>query len=193
MSNESIYRHYQFGKLLGSGNFGNVKLAYLRRDRTKVYAIKTIPKQKLSGKMHLLKRELFILRSLDHPNVARFYETYQDDHYVHFVMEYCAGGELFERIIEKSTLISIIVFSKEYLTELETASVMSILFNVVAYLHLKGVIHRDLKPENLLLFDKGSELNIRLIDFGLSKKYVDNLNTKVGTPLYIAPEVLDGK
>ena len=70
---------------------------------------------------------------------------------------------------------------------------MAKLFNVVAYLHLKGVIHRDLKPENLLLSDRTSTTSIKLIDFGLSKKYVDNLNTKVGTPLYIAPEVLEGK
>ena len=69
---------------------------------------------------------------------------------------------------------------------------MSTLFNVVAYLHLKGVIHRDLKPENLLLGDTTQDFSIKLIDFGLSKKFVDNLNTKVGTPLYIAPEVLDG-
>jgi calcium-dependent protein kinase len=55
------------------------------------------------------------------------------------------------------------------------------------------VIHRDLKPENLLLASSNSEYDIKLIDFGLSKKYVDNLNTKVGTPLYIAPEVLEGK
>jgi calcium-dependent protein kinase len=76
ISNESIYRHYQFGKLLGSGNFGNVKLAQLKRDKSKMYAVKTIPKSKLKDKLHLLKRELQILRSLDHPNVARFYETY---------------------------------------------------------------------------------------------------------------------
>lgn len=69
---------------------------------------------------------------------------------------------------------------------------MSTLFNVVAYLHLKGVIHRDLKPENLLLGETTEDFSIKLIDFGLSKKFIDNLNTKVGTPLYIAPEVLDG-
>lgn len=67
---------------------------------------------------------------------------------------------------------------------------MQTLFNVIAYLHLKGVIHRDLKPENLLLSETDGE--IKLIDFGLSKKYVEDLNTKVGTPLYIAPEVLNG-
>lgn len=58
ISGENVYKHYAFGKLLGSGNFGNVKMAFLRRDKSKVYAVKTIPKYKLRDKLHLLKREL---------------------------------------------------------------------------------------------------------------------------------------
>ena len=72
---------------------------------------------------------------------------------------------------------------------------MQKLFSVVAYLHLKNVIHRDLKPENLLLSDETLDADIKLIDFGLSKKYQnkDELKSKVGTPMYVSPEVIDGK
>ena len=65
-------------------------------------AIKSIAKETLKENVNMLKRELNILRNLDHPNVARFYETYEDEYYVHFVMEYCDGGDLSEQIYDKS-------------------------------------------------------------------------------------------
>ncbi len=88
--------------MIGSGKFGIVKMAFLRRDPSKVVAIKSISKSTLKDNVNMLKRELSILRTLDHPNVARFYETYEDERYVHFVMEYCAGGDIIDAIIAKS-------------------------------------------------------------------------------------------
>jgi serine/threonine protein kinase len=72
---------------------------------------------------------------------------------------------------------------------------MSKLFSAISYIHLEGIAHRDLKPQNLLLVKDGS-FDIKIIDFGLSKKYGNEKQGKqeeVGTPLYVAPEVLDGK
>lgn len=69
-----------------------------------VVAIKSIAKVTLKENLNMLKRELGILRTLDHPNVTRFYETYEDVRYVHFVMEYCSGGDLLDNILEKSIL-----------------------------------------------------------------------------------------
>jgi calcium-dependent protein kinase len=69
------------------------------------------------------------------------------------------------------------------------------LFSAMEYVHQQGIAHRDLKPENLLLTEDKED--IKIIDFGLSKKYRDNKlkarSSQVGTPLYVAPEVLDGK
>ena len=84
-----------------------------------VVAIKSIAKVTLKENLNMLKRELGILRTLDHPNVTRFYETYEDVRYVHFVMEYCSGGDMLDNILEKSILYIYIIII-EYFTEKET-------------------------------------------------------------------------
>ena len=147
----------------------------------RVFAVKTISKRKIKKELFLLERELAILRSLDHPNIVRVYEHYQDDRYFHIVMEYCSGGELFDRI-----------FSKGYLDERECAIIMEKAFSAVKYLHENGIVHRDIKPENFLFADNFPDAELKLIDFGLARKYepTQTLQTRAGTPLYIAPEVL---
>jgi calcium-dependent protein kinase len=65
-------------------------------DPTKLVGIKSIAKSTLKENVNMLKRELSVLRTLDHPNVARFHETYEDGRYVHFVMEYCSGGDMLD-------------------------------------------------------------------------------------------------
>lgn len=85
-------------KLLGSGNFGTVRLAYPRSNPNKVYAIKSIPRKKVDEEISMLEEELLILMEVDHPNIIKFYETYRDDKFYRIVMEYCNGGELFEHL-----------------------------------------------------------------------------------------------
>ena len=101
-------------------------------------------------------------------------------------MEYCSGGELLERIIEKS-----------HFTEVEAKKIMKKVLSAIMYLHEKKICHRDLKPENFLFSHPGEDAEIKLIDFGLSRKFGDAdgkyMSTVVGTPHYVAPEVLDGK
>lgn len=70
------------------------------------------------------------------------------------------------------------------------------LFHAINFIHSKGIVHRDLKPDNLLLSSKDENAEIKIIDFGLSRKYVESgelMHSRVGTPLYVAPEVLRGK
>ena len=178
-------------KLIGNGHFGVVRLGTLISDSSKKFAIKTIDKHKIKKELHLLKRELEILKTLDHPNIVKFYETYQDENYFHLVMEYLSGGELLDRLIKNG-----------FVPEEETKVLMLKIFSAIHYLHDRGITHRDLKPENFLFSDKKKDSEIKIIDFGLSKQFdialeeantTKNLKTIVGTAFYVAPEVLQGK
>lgn len=126
------------------------------------------------------------MKVLDHPNIVKYYEAYLDDNYIHLVMEFLSGGELFEKIISETKIL-----------ESEVCKIMKKVFSAVNYLHLNGISHRDLKLENFIFSHKNADAEIKIIDFGLSKQYnpleTSNLNTVVGTALYVAPEVLQGK
>ena len=111
------------------------------------------------GKLDPLKDEIKTLASLDHPNIVKYYETYESPNYLYLVMEYCEGGELFKRLTEK----------REEFTQEKAAHIMKSLFLAVNHLHSKGIAHRDLKPENIMY---SSDERIKIIDFGLSKHTV---------------------
>lgn len=189
----NIRKIYSFEKLLGKGNYAVVRLASLKSDPTTKFAIKIIEKERIQDRFFLLEREVSILLKLDHPNIITFNETYQDFKYYYLVMEYCSGGELLDRIV-----------SRKHLKEDECCEIMRKLFLAVNYIHQKKIVHRDLKPENILFSDESSEAELKIIDFGLSNifnigndtKKLDSssvsFHTKVGTPLYLAPEVLKG-
>ncbi|KRX10284.1 Protein kinase-like domain [Pseudocohnilembus persalinus] len=186
-SYEDIRKIYYFQtQIIGHGQFGAVRLAHLIKDPERKFAIKTISKEKLRSNLDLLKVELEILKNLDHPNIIKFYETYQDQKFFHLVMEYCSGGELFERIVEKG-----------HFSEKESIILVKKIFSAVNYLHQNKIIHRDLKPENFLYLNKQSDSEIKIIDFGLSKILMDDQQKQqghqkqiIGTALYIAPEII---
>jgi len=101
-------------------------------------------------------------------------------------MEYCNGGELFDRIV-----------AAQRFSERHAADVMSQMLSAIKHLHGHGIVHRDLKPENFLMNDPSENSEVKLIDFGLSKRFsakkeVEKMHTVVGTPYYVAPEVLKG-
>jgi calcium-dependent protein kinase len=148
----------------------------------KLYAVKSIPKDKIVRELKLLRRELEMLRVVDHPNIIKFYETFEDERYVHIVMEECSGGDLFDHLIVNG----------QY-TEREAAALLEKIIAAINHLHTLHICHRDIKPENFLFatLDKGSD--IKIIDFGLATKFgEDQMHTVVGTPYYVAPEVLRG-
>ncbi len=133
----------------------------------------------------MLESEINILKELDHPNIVRFYETYIDYKYIHIVMQLCTGGELFDRIVKL-----------EKFSEKDAAELMKKILSAVQHLHKHNICHRDLKPENFLFKNNKENAEIKIIDFGLSKKFSnqeENMTTIVGTPFYVAPEVLSGK
>merc|ERR1719359_573110 len=126
------------------------------------------------------------MKMMDHPNIIKLYETFEDHRSIYLVMELSAGGELFDRIIESG-----------HFTEVQAAILMQQIIRAIYYMHENHVVHRDLKPENFLFMTKESiEKNLlKIIDFGLSCKFEAGqaLSTKAGTPYYVAPQVLAGK
>jgi calcium-dependent protein kinase len=149
-------------------------------------AIKVLSKQNINlEKKAEIEAEIECLRKLDHPNIVKYYETYENDKYFYIVMEYCSGGELFTRITE-------ITKRDGHFCEKESAKIVFKILKAIAHCHANNIAHRDLKPENIMLTDNNNELKI--IDFGVAKKskQISELETIVGTPYYLAPEVLQG-
>ncbi|KAF6173322.1 hypothetical protein GIB67_027017 [Kingdonia uniflora] len=180
---EDVKGYYTLGKELGRGQFG---ITYLCTENLTgdLYACKSILKRKLvsKGDKEDVKREIQIMQHLTgQPNIVEFKGAYEDKQSVHLVMELCAGGELFDRIIAKG-----------HYSERAAASMCRAIVNVVHICHFMGVMHRDLKPENFLLSSKDEGAMLKATDFGLSmfieegKIYRDI----VGSAYYVAPEVL---
>ncbi len=174
---------YKFKDLLGRGHFGTVRSAYRRFEKAphKLFAIKSISKKNLSiNHLNDLIKEVDIISSLDHPNIIKFYETYNDNYYFHIVMELCRGKDLLSRI------------NKGINDEKIIATIIMKILHSISYCHSKGISHRDLKPENIIFESPDIDSDIKLIDFGLSKKFKssEKLHSILGTPYYVAPEIL---
>ncbi|CAN1226835.1 Calcium-dependent protein kinase 17 [Linum grandiflorum] len=183
---EDVKSIYSIGKELGRGQFGVTHLC-TQKANGQQYACKTIAKRKLVNKEDLedVRREVQIMHHLTgQPNIVELKGAYEDKHSVHLVMELCAGGELFDRIIAKG-----------HYTERAAASLLRTIVEIVHTCHSMGVIHRDLKPENFLLLNKDESSPLKATDFGLSVFYKPGEVFKdiVGSAYYIAPEVLKRK
>ena len=171
---------------LGGGNFGTVRKAFRKADKEnkKYFAIKSIPKKNLTEKdfTNLIK-EVNIISGLSHPNIINFYETYHDNHFFHLVMELCEGRDSYRQIVKK-----------EKSDEKKVVSLIAKVLLAIAHCHSRGVTHRDLKPENILFENNSPDAEIKIMDFGLSRKYSKDvkLHSVLGTPYYVAPEVLKG-
>jgi calcium-dependent protein kinase len=183
-SQSNIRDSYKLGKVLGHGHFGTVRVAK-HKTTGKKFAVKTIERKKVLKDLLVLKREVEILQTLDHPNLIVTFATYEDPKYLHIVTELCTGGELLEKLIEK----------KRY-KEKGAALIMRQIVLAVNHLHEHGICHRDLKPENFLFASSDKKADLKLIDFGLANKFGnkfgDEMSSVVGTPYYVAPEVLSG-
>ena len=133
---------YGFGKLIGKGNFAKVHIARRKNDN-EVFAVKTIDKNNLlvnEKNLMSLQKEIEVLRKIDHPNVIKLYEVYENELYVHLIIEYLKGGELLQLIQRKG------VYSEK-----DAATAIKCVLSALAYCHERFIIHRDLKPENLIL------------------------------------------
>lgn len=172
---------YELIRDIGSGNFGVAKLCRAK-DTGELVAVKFIERGEKIDKN--VEREIINHRMLSgHPNIVRFREVFLTSTHLGIAMEYASGGELFDRIVRANR------FSED-----EARYFFQQLISGVAWCHREGVCHRDLKLENTLL-DGRPAPRLKICDFGYSKSAVFDSQPKstVGTPAYIAPEVLSRK
>jgi len=185
-------------KKLGEGSYGSVYKAVNKSTQNTV-AVKSIQKsgieksknkEEAKRQLEKFKQEIDLMKMMDHPNIIKLYESFEDKACIYLVMEMCTGGELFDAIQNSGNF-----------DEKEAASVMQHIFRAIYYMHENHVCHRDLKPENFLFVSPITKKNsidqslLKIIDFGLACTFKKDqvLTTKAGTPYYVAPQVLAGK
>jgi calcium-dependent protein kinase len=128
----------------------------------------------------VLRNEVEIFLSLDHPHVARLIAVYEEKHRLLLVMEVCKGGEILDAVTKKG-----------FFSEAQAASIVEQMLLSVNYLHAKHIVHRDLKLDNFL-YESEDKDHVKLIDFGMSRYWTNNRKMKLacGTVGYMAPECL---
>ena len=183
LNKDPVGNHYQVLGKIGSGAFGRVYKAKNLKSGN-IRAIKVVKKAMLKfqeGDKSFLK-EIEMLVSLSHANIIKVFEYFEDEENYYVVEELADGGELYDQLSKMSSF-----------SEKEAALIMKQILSAVVYLHSCNIVHRDLKPENILLesSEENSLGNLKLIDFGTANFCEkDNLTARIGTPYYIAPEVI---
>ncbi|CAD8157623.1 unnamed protein product [Paramecium pentaurelia] len=175
---EMFLVHYEIIRKLGQGGFGSVyQVRHLKTNL--IRAAKVIQKQAIDDEQ-LLISESEILKDLDHPNIVKILEIFSDVQNIYIITECLCGGELIERVRTITNYNEEI--AKQYMQQILSAMV---------YCHNRKIVHRDLKPENILFDDNDINSNLKIIDFGASEKMISKkLTTKIGTPYFLAPEIL---
>lgn len=182
----NVLENYLVLEKIGKGGTGSV-YRVIHLDSNQLRAMKVIKKENLISHFedNNFLKEIELLKSVDHPNIIKIFEYYEDDFYFYIVTEYISGGDLYETISKW----------KDY-TESRAATIFYQILCAVNYLHstLK-IIHRDIKAENILVVKNQnlSKINVKLIDFGAGNFIQSDkkLSHRIGTPYYIAPEVLN--
>ena len=167
---------YLPGSVIGHGEFSEVKKAEGPQGPV---AVKCIRLSTIRNDLHLLKREICIMHKIRHPNVVQLYEIYEDEEFFFITMELCEDGNLRQKVKHEGPLAigEVKIIARKLLAALE-------------YLHSHNICHRDIKPENILF--KNDEP--KLADFGLARLMSDTQRySMVGTPYYLAPEVISGE
>jgi len=162
--NAEISKRYDIDKReIGVGGYGKVFVAQDREMRGRRVAIK---------------------KELDHPNICKLLETYEQGRFMFFVMEYCEGGEVFDRIMDVGMI-----------EEVMCADIVKQCASALKYAHNRGIAHRDMKPENICFCSTNIENNhVKIIDWGLGFYFGEaRMKSAVGSLTYAAPEVLEAK
>ena len=181
---------YEMNFEIGHGAFS--KVYQLKHKSTgEIRACKYISKENFKEEALInFKNECKILRESDHPNIVKLYEIFETDKSFYLIMENCDGGSLSIKIDER-------INHKKPFDENILSELFRQIASAIKYIHDKNICHRDLKPDNICFTKMGQMENntAKLIDFGLGKLMKTNnekLESVVGSPLFVAPEVLLG-
>mmetsp|Transcript_31900 Transcript_31900/g.69053 ORF Transcript_31900/g.69053 Transcript_31900/m.69053 type:complete len:545 (-) Transcript_31900:59-1693(-) len=151
-----------------------------KSEHARQYALKSIQVARVSEEfLDEMRNEIDILRTLDHPNIVKAYEVFETKRQIHIVMDLCSGSDLYAR--------------GPY-SEKQAAAIVGKILSAIAYMHSNNIVHRDIKFENIMWESKKKDAEVKLIDFGLSKKYLPGsvMSEGVGTIYTMAPQVLQG-
>ena len=167
-------------KFLGKGKFGTVSLVHNKKN---VYAIKAISRKSVEREKILAKyfvNERKIMLSLDHPFIIKMVKSMKNKHFCFLLIEFINGTNLDEYLSRRESKQNV------YETQFYIGSMLLML----DYLQKKFIAHRDIKPSNIMIDSNGY---LKMIDFGTAKVLTDYTSTIIGTPHYIAPEILQGR
>ncbi|CAK0839845.1 unnamed protein product [Prorocentrum cordatum] len=173
--------HYVLGKTIGEGTFGKVKLGTHVLTGQRV-AVKVLEKDRIVeiADVERVAREVHILKLIRHPHIVQLYEIIETKRQLYLIMEYAAGGELFDYIV-----------ARDRVQEPEACRLFHQIISGIEKIHSMNIVHRDLKPENLLLDHNHA---VKIVDFGLSNVFREGqlLRTACGSPCYAPPEMISG-
>ena len=183
------YEKYKIINKTGDGAYGSVYTAINTLNGNKIAMKKILKIQENKVEDMEIKNEIDILKKLDHPNIVKIFEFYDDEENYYIITEFCKYGELYRYI------------NKDY-SERQLCVLFYQVFSGLVYLHENNIIHRDIKLENIMISDIEKDLQtkeeyfwIKIIDFGTAKIFEKNKKEKtvIGSSYYIAPEVLKKK
>ena len=180
----NLEKNYTILKELGEGAYSSVHLVKnnFSGEKRAMKSLKITKKVSLKEEQEIIN-EIFILKSLDHPNILKIFEFYQTKNEYNLITEYCDGGDLYKEIINKGPF-----------TESYTSYVFYQIFLALNFCHSNNILHRDIKPENILISGRNEDNypNVKLCDFGASKIFEKGVLNKrmIGSSYYIAPEVI---
>jgi len=173
---------YPYPKVkLGEGAFSQVYLVTNRKTGLQA-AAKVMKKSKMNkDDVKAVYEEARIMRQLQHPNIVKFIDIFDEKEYMYVIIEFLEGGALFDRVVEK-----------DHYSERDARDLVFIFLSSLKFCHDRDIVHRDIKPENMLLSSATDDSSVKIADFGLSIHLPDNklCMHACGTPNYLAPEMI---
>ena len=142
-----------FNEIIGKGATGKVYVAVKKTNESQKVAVKVIDNKRINPELvESITNEIRTLRLLNHPHIVKLYDIYEESSQFYLVMELVGGGELFDRITEKT-----------YYNESDAKSACRCILSAIKHCHDMNIVHRDLKPENLMMASKEDDADVKLV------------------------------